>query len=48
MSIKFHKESVNIDRTNYNGQVHKLKTKTSKWEMYISGYMIEVLQEDKR
>ncbi|GAA3722853.1 tyrosine-type recombinase/integrase [Salinicoccus jeotgali] len=45
--INFQEGYINIDKTNYNGQVHKPKTKTSKRKVYIPGHVIEVLQEYK-
>lgn len=45
--INFEEGYINIDKTNYNGKVHKPKTKTSKRRVYIPGHVLDDLSEYK-
>lgn len=45
--IHFEEGYINIDKTNYNGQVHKPKTKTSKRRVFIPRHVIDDLIEYK-
>ncbi len=41
--LHFEEGYINIDKTNYNGQVHKPKTKMSKRKVYIPNHVIDDL-----